>query len=183
MVGRPRKSASAASVTDNGPVGANSGPIGTHGASGDPGATIVIPGDAIDPDAPAPGDATAASGDPAGSGPKRRGRKPGSTNKSKAGASALDINGVEQILLSSHAMLAAMMGAPELLLDAKEANAVAVALNNVARHYDLSATQKTLDWINLAMILGGTYGMRAVMIYNRQRKRGPSPQEGSANGT
>jgi hypothetical protein len=78
-------------------------------------------------------------------------------------------------------MLAAMMGAPEMLLSKDEANAVAVGLNNVARHYDLSATQKTLDWVNLAMILGSTYGVRAVMIYNRSRKRVPT-QEGSANG-
>lgn len=99
---------------------------------------------------------------------KRRGRKPGSRNKETA--KPLDINGVEFILLSSHDMLAAMMKAPAIALDKEEANNLARSISNVARHYDIVATEKTLDWTALFMALGMIYGPRIAMLTMRKKK-------------
>lgn len=92
---------------------------------------------------------------------KRRGRKPGSTNAKKS--APLHIDGVTAILLSSHAMLAGIMH-PHMKIDENEAKTLATGISNVARHYDVGATEKTLDWCNLFMALGMVYGTRIVSI-------------------
>lgn len=108
---------------------------------------------------------------------KRRGRKPGSTNAKKS--APLDINGLEFLLLSTHTMMAAMMKTPELELDKEEAHQLAQASANVARHYDISATEKTIDWIALFMALGTVYGPRMVTIGLSRKKK---PDAAKANG-
>lgn len=106
---------------------------------------------------------------------KRRGRKPGSGNASKK-AAALDISGVEKILFSAHMMLAHATGMDELSIDQSEANQLASAVSNVARHYAVEASQVTLDWVNLVMALGMIYGTRGIAIRNNRKKK---PQQHS----
>lgn len=115
------------------------------------------------------------SGDTAGEPvKKRRGRKPGSTNKAKG--STLDISGLEAILLSTHTMLAALTS-PVMKIDSEEAKVLATGVSNVARHYDISATEKTLDWANLFMALGAVYGPR-IMLADWRKK--PKPKANGA---
>lgn len=91
---------------------------------------------------------------------KRRGRKPGSTNKKSQ--TPLSVNGLEALLYSSHMMLASMMQAPGLALDKEESTRLAEATANVARHYNVEASEKALDWTNLIMALGMIYGPRLI---------------------
>lgn len=61
-------------------------------------------------------------------------------------------------------MLAAIAKVPELELDQSEADALARAVANVARHYNLKASSKAVDWTGLIMCIGTVYGSRAVAI-------------------
>lgn len=70
-------------------------------------------------------------------------------------------------------MLAAFLKVPEIGITKEEADKLAKASANVARHYDVSATQKTLDWTNLAMAIAMVYGTR-IMAINFRRKMTPS---------
>jgi hypothetical protein len=74
-------------------------------------------------------------------------------------------------------MLAAMMNAPALGISQQEANAVASAAANVARHYDLGSTsQQTADWCQLALALGVVYGPRIMAMMPERKKRDrPAP--------
>lgn len=73
-------------------------------------------------------------------------------------------------------MMAAFFSTPELELDQKEAQELSEASIAVARHYDIGATQKTIDWTNLMMVLGAVYGTRFMAI--RLRKSTPQKKEG-----
>lgn len=149
---------------------------GSEGANIEPSATPSLApiGDLIiDPAAISAGESAGSGGDSSGSSTgepirKRRGRKPGSTNKNKN--APLDINGLEAILLSSHALLAGIV-APQLKIDSDEAHQLATGISNVARHYDIGATEKTLDWCNLFMALGVVYGQRIMAIGMERRSK------------
>jgi len=69
-------------------------------------------------------------------------------------------------------MLAAITKTQELAIDPAEANQLATAMSNVSRHYDIAATQKSMDWANLLMCVGMVYGTR---IYAIRAKRPPRP--------
>ena len=106
--------------------------------------------------------------------PKRTYTKRSGTGTSKS-KSALDINGVENILFSMHTMLAAITSTPELALDKTEAAEIAKAADAVAQHYDVTASAKTLAWTNLLMVVGAAYGTRIFAIRirreNERKKR------------
>lgn len=80
-------------------------------------------------------------------------------------------------------MLAAMTKSPAFAITENEAQSMASAANNVARHYDMGATQKQLDWINLVMTLGGVYAPRMMMAKREKKAARPSPvnDSGTAN--
>ena len=78
-------------------------------------------------------------------------------------------------MLSGHAMLAAMVKVPELAIDPAEAQSLAKAAANVARHYDLGASQKTLDWISLGTVIASIYGPRAIAMFLAEKKQPPRP--------
>lgn len=74
-------------------------------------------------------------------------------------------------------MLAGLTSVKELSIDKAEANALATSIANVSRHYDIVATQKTMDWSNLFMALGMVYGTRMYAIRaRRQQARRSAPQ-------
>lgn len=142
-----------------------------------------------------PATVTAANGPaPATDGPRKRGRRPKSTAPGSVSGgyaeTTLDISGIEKILLSSHLIMATMMKAPNLALDQKEARALAEATVNVTRHYNVQATQKTIDWVNFATTAFMIYGTRAI-AYGAERKKqkaadqsvtGPQPAAGIFTG-
>lgn len=56
----------------------------------------------------------------------------------------------------------------------EEGRALAVAASNVARHYDIGATQKMQDWGNLMICLFGVYIPRIGTTI--EMKRNPPPR-------
>lgn len=130
--------------------------------------------------------AAAGPGNDAGNsdtGPKRRGRKPGSGNRAPKSKVTLDLNAIEAMLLSTHMMLAAVTKTKELQLDPQEAKQIANATANVARHYDLGASQKAIDWAALMNVCALAYGTRFFAIRARmaQEKRDAArPSNGMA---
>lgn len=48
----------------------------------------------------------------------------------------------------------------------------------VARHYDVGASARTLDWINLGTTMAGIYGVRLVAITARRRAAAQPPRSG-----
>lgn len=120
---------------------------------------------------------------------KRRGRQPGSKNAPKetgagSGASeqpkaatktvSANVTGIESLLFSIHTMLSAALGMPELALSHDEANKIGKALANVQRHYDFQASEKAVDWANLAIVCASVYGPRVAVAYMRSQKGGAS---------
>lgn len=140
------------------------------------GAIIFDPGDIEgkrgSPDTE-PGTDTDGGSDDSGTSRKRgRGRPRGSRSSKKA--SPLDINAIEMLLFSTHAMLAGITKVPEIALTQDEAKQIAVATGNVARHYDLRQTQKQMDWAALLVSLGTIYGGKVFLAYNRVRAENAS---------
>lgn len=68
-----------------------------------------------------------------------------------------------------HAMGAAFMNTPELMLDASEAQSLAIAIGAVQAHYPVNIDPKAIAWTNLIMVAGAIYGTRAVAIYARKK--------------
>ena len=112
-----------------------------------------------------------------GGGKRKRGRPKGSGNARKTAQASNTINGLENILFNMHFMLAGITRVSELAIDNSEATMLAGAINNVARHYDMGATQKQLDWTNLFMAVGMIYGTRFVAIRAKRKEEPiqPSP--------
>lgn len=55
----------------------------------------------------------------------------------------------------------------------EEATSFMGAAERVARHYSITTTQKTLDWIAFMGIAAGIYGTRFVAIAARKRHERP----------
>lgn len=95
--------------------------------------------------------------------PKRgRGRPKGSTSKAKRTTDAIDLNGLEKLLISIHVGLAAITKSPEWEIDEGEAKSLAAASARCARHYPIldKVGDKAIDHLNLISVLGGVYGTR-----------------------
>lgn len=75
-------------------------------------------------------------------------------------------------------MLATIASVPELALTEEEAKNLADASARVARHYDLKAAPKTLDWINLCIALAGIYGPKAVIIAGGKKEKKAAGADG-----
>lgn len=72
-----------------------------------------------------------------------------------------------------HAVLA-HLGGPHWLLNDGDAQTYARAVQNVARHYDVGAAQKTIDIANLVGMVAFIEGTR--VLAQRQAKKAPPPQ-------
>lgn len=74
-------------------------------------------------------------------------------------------------------MLSGITKTPELALEESEASELASALNTVNSFYRVAVAEKTIAWMNLAMVGGMIYGSRIVAIrarLNASRRR-PEP--------
>lgn len=72
-------------------------------------------------------------------------------------------------MLSLHTIAANLTKVPELALADEEARSIAKAVARVSEHYDIAASEKTLAWVNLAMIAGSVYGPR-ILAYELRKK-------------
>jgi hypothetical protein len=103
---------------------------------------------------------------------KPRGSRSGGSGSTSAGrakgkgkaASSLDLSALDGLLIGAHALLAGFTKEDIWKLEQEEAHRFSGALENVARHYDIQTSQKTVDWIALAMVAGGIYGTRVYAI-------------------
>lgn len=118
-----------------------------------------------------PGSTSGGGNEPTGKRKYQRRNKPAASTTGPAfqETQVLDVNGCKAILLSIHTMLLGFTGAPEWAMDDKEAQSVAEAGCNVARHYNVATTQKAIDWTNFAMTLGAVYGTRMVAASRRRK--------------
>ena len=62
-----------------------------------------------------------------------------------------------------------MLSSPEWQMTEQEASEYAKALAAVSRHYDMGASAKTLDWINLGTTMASIYGVRVMAISARRK--------------
>jgi hypothetical protein len=78
--------------------------------------------------------------------------------------------------------LAGQLIAPELEITEDEGKAFMDGAKNVMRHYSVTATQKTIDWIAFMGTCGSIYGTRAVAIAMRrkQERKGKTPSKAEA---
>ena len=138
---------------------------------GDGGFTVTGGDVEIDPASIGPGDAgVRADGEPR----KRRGRQPGTKNKPKV-SSGVSVGALEGLLFSTHQLLAAIAKTPELALDETEAKQLAEAATNVARHYNIEAGAKAIDWSNLMIAMGMIYGTRIAAVMNKKKGEAKGP--------
>lgn len=68
-----------------------------------------------------------------------------------------------------HALAAQLLTVPELEITESEGKAFTDAAKNVMRHYSVTTTQKTIDWIALIGTAGGIYGTR-IAAYNIRKR-------------
>ena len=113
--------------------------------------------------------------DPGGgdSGPerrKRRGRPPGSTNRSRTeAAKAFPVDAWAKTLIMVHAGAAAFMQFPEFALEKDEADLLATSMRDVAIAYDIVPDPKTQALIGMVMAIGTVYGPRAYLALHRKQ--------------
>ncbi len=115
------------------------------------------------------------SGESGGTSKPRRGRPRGSTNKStgRKQASKTSIS-LGNILYSVHLMGSIMLKIPELSMTAEESSELAEAINTVTELYDVPLMdEKTMAWINLAMVGAKVYAPRVVAITVNKKKQVP----------
>jgi hypothetical protein len=73
------------------------------------------------------------------------------------------------MFVAMHLMLAQMSGVEELAITPDEGDAFMKSAQNVARHYSVATTQKTLDWIAFAGCTAGMYVPRGIAVAAKRR--------------
>lgn len=79
------------------------------------------------------------------------------------------------MLVGISTMLAMRMDAPEFAVPQDEMAYFLKTAQNVARHYNVETTQKTLDWIAMIGVGGQVFGTRAVAFAVRTRNERAQP--------
>lgn len=81
-----------------------------------------------------------------------------------------------------HAILAATLQAPELVLTDDEGKRFATTLDALSHHYNVHISQSAMDHTNFFLMLGSLYGPRLAAIGLRKRsERSQKPQAPRAN--
>lgn len=125
----------------------------------------------VDPETLAGGDGSDGGAGEASAAPQAARRRRRRTKKS-----ALDLAGVSDLLLAVHLGLATVTRRPELAVSQDEARALAEAAERVARHYDIAASQKALDWAALGLVSLTIYVPRIMAIRaSRDKMTQPPP--------
>lgn len=107
--------------------------------------------------------------------PKKRGRKPGSTTKAKgAERLALDPKELAPQIQGLHVMLATLTGQPVFQISEIEAKMLAGNIANVAQHFDITATSKSMAIVGLVAVAGMIYIPRVASI-RRKPRSAPAP--------
>jgi hypothetical protein len=165
------------------------------GDDGNGSGTVGDKGSAIDPASIAPtADAPAGRGGwPKG---KPRGTKPaaggGTAGPAPAGKPAgktapqkelaLSTDGISALLIGIHTGIVALTKNSVWEIQTQEAEALAKATANVARHYpSLAGHEKLADWAMLIQALAVTYGTRIYLSIPDKPKEKPAPKPAPSN--
>lgn len=120
-----------------------------------------------------PADATST----AGTTPRRRGRPPGSRNRTGGEPTDIgsarsdraktpgDITDLTKVLLSMHDMLAAVCKAEYVEITAEQAKKLSAGIKEVGKHYSFNMTAKQAAVIDLVMIVLAIYGPMFVILF------------------
>jgi hypothetical protein len=83
---------------------------------------------------------------------------------------------IGNILFSVHMMGASFLKIPELMLEETEAKQLSDAVSRVSELYEIPLMdERTMAWVNLAIVAGGIYGPRVVAAkMNRKKHKGPT---------
>lgn len=113
--------------------------------------------------------------DRSGTSGRRRGRPPGSRNRTtEAGTeskkASINLDGLEALLLSVHTMGAQFSGFKELELSKDEARNLAEAYKNVAKFYDTFISPKQAAITQLVVVCLTIYGARLAVFLREYRK-------------
>lgn len=107
---------------------------------------------------------------------KRRGRPRGSGGSGGRKTTSKATIDLSAILLSLHLMGSKLVNAPEFELSEDESKQLAKAITNVSDQYDIPMfDDKTMAWIQLAMVGGSIYGPRAMAYSVNHSKKQKSP--------
>lgn len=153
--------------------------FGSPGASVDPNeggieqSETAASGDSgtIDP-ATIAGPGNAQIGETIQSGVKKRGRPKGwkpATAKA-ATSTPLDVNGLNKLIYSVHDILATATKIPEIKLDEDESLKLSQSTVDLAKHYNIAVSEKTMAWSNFIATIGAVYGTRLAAVINEKRK-------------
>jgi hypothetical protein len=127
------------------------------------------------------------SSPPGSDAPRRRGRPPGSTNKSRLGETPVggeaprsgarkrpqieyDHAAVARQLKGTHFLIGTACGMPELYLEDDQAAELADAMIAFAREYDFEPDSKTMAMLNLCAAAGFVYVPKVLRIAARIKK-------------
>lgn len=171
----------------------NSGSAGDANSDDASGNSVGNSGQAFNPENAISGNVDGNdAGDPTANGgnepqpAKRRGRPPGSKNKSSGSGSngnakgkiSSPVNtGIEKTLVSLHMIAATLSGIPELALEDQEAAAIAEGIANVNEHYNIPGIDEgPAAIVMLAGTLLAIYGKRWLILRNQK-----TPSKNSSN--
>jgi hypothetical protein len=93
------------------------------------------------------------------------------TKARKKESFALDLGSLNGMFVAMHMMLAQLSGVEELAITPDEGDAFMKSAQNVARHYSVATTQKTLDWIAFAGCTAGMYVPRGIAVAAKRRSK------------
>ncbi len=99
---------------------------------------------------------------------KRRGRPPKSER---------NLDGVKQLLFTTHMVLSRIASCPELAIDDAEASMFATSLATLADHYKIRLEGKSGAVVGFIYTLGIIYGPRAIAISIRLRNERKKPND------
>ncbi len=108
----------------------------------------------------------------------RRRNRPIGSNRTGAGKSGRKSasetsSSLNSILFSVHLMGASFLKVPELTLTNEESEALCEAIMRVTELYDIPLVdEKTMAWVNLAMVAGGIYAPRFIAAKINKSKQG-----------
>jgi hypothetical protein len=78
-------------------------------------------------------------------------------------------------------MMATALKAPEFAISETQAKEMAKALDAVTGEYVNTVDPKTMAWINLAIVFGGTYGGAYMRMSARKKKESELQKRGSVS--
>ena len=78
---------------------------------------------------------------------------------------------MQGLLVGMTTMLAMRTGHEELAVTSDEAGEFLKAAQNVARHYSVETTQRTLDWIAFVGVSAQVFGTRAVLLLSSMQSQ------------